>query len=30
MRRTGWRPAWLQRVSRIDGGLTAFPTALSA
>ena len=30
MRRTGWRPGWLQRVSRIDGGLTAFPTALSA
>jgi mannose-1-phosphate guanylyltransferase len=30
MRRTGWRPGWLERVTRLDGGLTPFPTALSA
>jgi mannose-1-phosphate guanylyltransferase len=30
IRRTGWRPGWLERVSRLDGGLTPLPTALSA
>jgi mannose-1-phosphate guanylyltransferase len=30
IRRTGWRPGWLERVSLLDGGLTPFPTALSA
>ena len=30
IRRTGWRPGWLERVSRADGGLMPLPTALSA
>jgi mannose-1-phosphate guanylyltransferase len=30
IRRTGWRPGWLERVSRADGGLLPLPTALSA
>jgi mannose-1-phosphate guanylyltransferase len=30
IRRTGWRPGWLERVARADGGLVPFPTALSA
>jgi len=30
IRRTGWRPAWLERVTRAEGGLFQLPRALSA
>jgi len=30
IRRTGWRPAWLERVCNPEGGLLPFPSALSA
>jgi hypothetical protein len=30
LRRTGWRPGWLERVTRADGGRFPFPSALSA